>query len=59
MYNLPIIRPVLVKFSKPSIKTNLIRNAFKLKDSNYSVSIDRTKEECNTTKMLLKEKKGT
>ena len=27
------IRPVLVKFPNPSIKTNLIRNAFKLKDT--------------------------
>ena len=44
-------------FSNPSIKTNLIRDAFKLKDSNYSISIDRTKEEHNTFKTLLKEKK--
>ena len=51
------IRPVLVKFSNPSIKTNLVRNAFKLKDSIYSISIDKTKEGPNAFKMLLKEKK--
>ena len=51
------IRSVLVKFSNPSIKTNLIRNAFKLKVSNYSISIDRTKEKRNAFKTLLKDKK--
>ena len=50
------IRPFFVKCSNPSIKTNLIRNAFEFKDSNYSISIGRTKEECNPFKTLLKEK---
>ena len=47
---------VLFKFSNPSIKTNIIRNAFKLKDNIYSISINRTREERNAFKKLLKEK---
>ena len=47
------ILPILVKFSNPSIKTNLIRNAFKLKDSSYTISIDRTKKERKAFKTLL------
>ena len=51
------IRPILVKFSNRSIKANLIRNAFNLKDSIFSISIDRPKEKRNAIKKLLKEKK--
>ena len=50
------IRPVPIKFLNPSIKTNLIRNDFKLKDIINSISIDRTKEERNAFKRLLREK---
>ena len=48
------IQPVLIKLSNPSVKMNLI---FKLKDSIYSISIDRTKEEHNAFEGLLKKKK--
>ena len=51
------IRPILVKFSNRSIKANLIRNAFNLKDSIFSISIDRPKEKRNAFKKLLKENK--
>ena len=52
------IRRVIVKFSSLSLKTNLIRNVFKLQDSIYSISVGRTKEECNAFKKSLKEKKS-
>ena len=41
-------RPILVKFVNISLKLKLIKNAFHLKNTGYSISIDRTIEECNS-----------
>ena len=38
-------RPILVKFVNTSLKLKLIKNAFHLKNTCYSISIDRNTEE--------------
>ena len=51
------IRPTLAKFANPPVKTNLIRNTFKLKDSMYSISNDRTKSASYIQDVTEKEKR--
>ena len=53
----PKNRPILVKLVNTSFKLKLIKNAFHLKNTCCSVSIDRTSEERNSCKALLSQKK--
>ena len=46
-----------MEFENSSMKANVVRNAFKLKDSIYLISSYRTKEKSIELKTLLKEKK--
>ena len=50
-------RPILVKFVNTPLKLKLIKNDFHLKNTNYSISIDRNIEESNSYKALLNQKK--
>ena len=50
-------RPILVKFVNTSLKLKLIKNALHLKNTGYSISIDRTIEERNSYKARLNQKK--
>ena len=50
-------RPILVKFVNTPLKLKLIKNALHLKNTGYSISIDRTIEERNSYKALLNQKK--
>ena len=54
----PKNRPILVKLVNTSLKLKLIKNAFHLKNTCYSVSIGRTSEERNSYKALLNQKKA-
>ena len=49
----PKNRPILVKFVNTSLKLKLIKNGFHLKNTGYSISIDKTMEERNGYKALL------
>ena len=49
-------RPILVKFADLPFKLKLIKNALHLKITSYSISIDRTIEECSSYKALLNQK---
>ena len=53
----PKNRPIFVKFINTSLKLKLMKNAFHLKNTDYSVSIDRTIEVRNSYKALLNQKK--
>ena len=53
----PKNKPILVKFVNTSLKPKLIENGFHLKNTNYSISIDRNIEESNGYKALLNQKK--
>ena len=53
----PKNRPILVKFVNTPLKLKLIKNDFHLKNTNYSISIDRNIEESNSYKALLNQKK--
>ena len=53
----PKNRPIFVKFVNASLKLKLMKNAFHLKNTHYSVSIDRTIEVRNSYKALLNQKK--
>ena len=50
-------RPILVKFANTSLKLKLIKTAFYLKNTSYSIGIDKTIEERNSYKTLLRQKK--
>ena len=49
--------PILVKFANTSLKLKLIKIAFYLKNTSYSIGIDRTIEEHNSYKTILRQKK--
>ena len=53
----PENRPILVKLLNKSLKLKLIKNAFHLKNTGYSIGINRTIKECNSYKALLNQKK--
>ena len=53
----PKNRPIFVKFVNTTLKLELMKNAFHLKNTDYSVSIDRTIEVRNSYKALLNQKK--
>ena len=53
----PKCRPIVLKFVSTSLKLKLIKNAFHLKNTGYSISIDRTIEERKSQKALLNQKK--
>ena len=53
----PKNRPILVKFLNKSLKLKLIKNAFYLKNTGYSIGINRTIKERNRYKALLNQKK--
>ena len=55
----PKNRPILVKLVNTSFKLKLIKNAFHLKNTCCSVSIDRTSEERNSYKALLSQKRNS
>ena len=50
-------RPILVKFANTSLKLKLIKTAFYLKNTSYTIGIDKTIEERNSYKTLLRQKK--
>ena len=50
-------RPILVKFANTSLKLKLIKTAFYLKNTSYSIGIVKTIEERNSYKTLLRQKK--
>ena len=50
-------RPVIVKFVNTILKLKLIKNAFHLKNTSFSISIDRTIEEHSSYKALIKQNK--
>ena len=50
-------RPILVKSVNLSLKLELIKNAFHLKNTSYLISIDRTIEKHNIYRALLNQKK--
>ena len=49
--------PILVKFVNTPLKFKLIKNASHLKNTSYSISIDKTIEERNSYKALFNQKK--
>ena len=51
------IRPLLIKFNNTSMKSKLMRNAYKLKYSSYAISVDRSPEERVMYKSLLNKKR--
>ena len=53
----PKHRPIFVKFVNTSLKLKLIKNAFHLKNTGFSISIDRTIGERNSYKTVLNQKK--
>ena len=53
----PKNRPIFVKFVSTSLKLKLIKNAFHLKNTSYSISIGKPIEERNNYKALLNQKK--
>ena len=53
----PKCKPIVLKFVNTSLKLKLIKNAFHLKNTGYSISVDRTMEERNSQKALLNQKK--
>ena len=46
-------RPLVVTFQNPYLRNKLIKTAFKLKDTPYSISIDRTVEERSLYEKVL------
>ena len=50
-------RQILVKFANTSLKLKLIKTAFYLKNTSYTIGIDKTIEERNSYKTLLRQKK--
>ena len=50
-------RQILVKFANTSLKLELIKTAFYLKNTSYTIGIDKTIEERNSYKTLLRQKK--
>ena len=53
----PKNRPILIKFVNMSVKFKLIKNLFHLKNTSYSISIDKTIKERNSYKALFNQKK--
>ena len=54
--NEPRSRPILLKFVDTSLNLKLIKNTFHLKNTDYSISNDRTIEERYSQKALLNQK---
>ena len=50
-------RQILVKFANTSLKLKLIKTTFYLKNTSYTIGIDKTIEERNSYKTLLRQKK--
>ena len=53
----PKCKPIVLKFVNTSLKLKLIKNAFHLNNTGYSISIGMTIEERNRQKALLNQKK--